>query len=182
MLLGLKNNIGGIVIPPIIKDSIVLWYDIDKQGMSDIISTNKLKDISNNRDGNLIGFGFTGGNKELVFDGVGYIKTNNLLILTNYTGIAKRTNINNIRLFNNKSSSPYINYKYYCTDLKKEILWNGSNWIDYNGNMPNIPKKGTTAQRPTGVQIGYTYKDTDLGKWIIWGGDAWENIDGSPLE
>ena len=43
-------------------------------------------------------------------------------------------------------------------------------------------KKGTTSQRPTGVQIGYTYKDTDLGKWIIWGGDTWENIDGNPLE
>lgn len=89
--------------------------------------------------------------------------------------------INNIGLFDNKPSSPYINYKYYCTDLKKEILWDGSNWIDHNGNIPNISKLGTTSQRPTGVQIGFTYKDTDLNKWIIWNGEAWENIDGTAL-
>ena len=56
----------------------------------------------------------------------------------------------------------------------------------YMNNSLNItqtlyPKKGTTAQRPTEVQIGFTYKDTDLNKWIIWNGEAWENIDGAAL-
>lgn len=94
--IGFNNKRGGIVIPPQIKDSIVLWYDIGKQTISDIIATNKLKDISNhNLDGDLIDFGFEGSNIELVFDGIGYVKTSNLPILENYTVIAKRTNNNN---------------------------------------------------------------------------------------
>ena len=54
-------------------------------------------------------------------------------------------------------------------------------YIDSLGNPANASKKGTTAQRPTGVQIGFTYKDIDLNKWIIWNGEAWENIDGTAL-
>lgn len=72
------------------------------------------------------------------------------------------------------------NFKYFDTTINKEITWNGNQWID-NDNPINVLKKGTTAQRPTGVQIGFTYKDTDLNKWIIWNGDAWENIDGTAL-
>lgn len=58
---------------------------------------------------------------------------------------------------------------------------NKKQWIDAMNNPYNALKKGTTAQRPTGVQIGFTYKDTDLNKWIIWNGEAWENIDGTAL-
>ena len=88
-----------------------------------------------------------------------------------------------------------VGMSYFCTDKNAPgesnpgimIYYKGNNvWVDSNGvivdeTYPTL-KKGTTAQRPTGVQIGYTYKDTDQGKWIIWGGDVWENIDGSPLE
>lgn len=68
----------------------------------------------------------------------------------------------------------------YNISLKNnKILINKSN--DALGNPANALKKGTTAQRPTGVQIGFTYKDTDLNKWIIWNGEAWENVDGTAL-
>lgn len=61
-------------------------------------------------------------------------------------------------------------------------IWKvGNKFINADGNPNDILKKGTTAQRPTGVQIGFTYKDTDLNKWIIWNGEAWENIDGTAL-
>lgn len=56
-----------------------------------------------------------------------------------------------------------------------------TNLILYQKEFLVINKKGTTAQRPTGIQIGFTYKDTDLNKWIIWNGEAWENIDGTAL-
>lgn len=87
-----------------------------------------------------------------------------------------------------------IGFTYFSTDKKSSesnkdgltIYYKGNNiWVDSLGRIvdDNYPKlkKGTTAQRPTGVQIGFTYKDTDLNKWIIWNGEAWENIDGTAL-
>lgn len=72
-------------------------------------------------------------------------------------------------------------YMIYDNTVKKPLWYNNNKWIDSNGDAADVIKKGTTAQRPTGVQIGFTYKDTDLNKWIIWNGEAWENIDGTAL-
>lgn len=151
--IGFKNNIGGIVVPPIIKDSIVLWYDIGKQGMSDIISTNKLKDISNNnRDGKLVDFGFTGGNKELIFDGIGYIKTNNLPVLTDYTVIAKRTNINN------KDEDVYFSSlgSGDLTSASKSLFWIEGGFIN---NMYYTYSKGY--KNPIFISDSITYQTSE---------------------
>lgn len=67
------------------------------------------------------------------------------------------------------------------TEFKPIYAKEDGGYIDALGNPANALKKGTTAQRPTEVQIGFTYKDTDLNKWIIWNGEAWENIDGTAL-
>ena len=40
---------------------------------------------------------------------------------------------------------------------------------------------GTTAERPTRIEVGYQYFDTTLGKTIVWDGSAWVNVDGSAL-
>lgn len=115
--------------------------------------------------------------------------------------------ISNNRVVNYKNNIIGLYIPYYNLNPNNKyidiIIENGKGTVDYNEDIYiSVPyiidpykntnfsinedefnlKKGTTSQRPTGVQIGYTYKDTDLGKWIIWGGDAWENIDGSPLE
>ena len=70
---------------------------------------------------------------------------------------------------------------FYDTDLQKQIFWNGSSWMDMNGNPADSKLSGTTSERPTGVQIGYTFKDTTLDKLIIWNGAKWVNMDGSTL-
>lgn len=47
---------------------------------------------------------------------------------------------------------------------------------------PSLPlKKGSTQERPTGVDVGFIYKDTTLNKLIVWDGDAWVNMDGTVL-
>lgn len=64
-------------------------------------------------------------------------------------------------------------FEYYDSTLKKKILWNGSKWIDSNGNDANVKYNGTTAQRPTNINIGFQYFDTDLNKPIYWTGSTW---------
>lgn len=47
---------------------------------------------------------------------------------------------------------------------------------------PSLPlKKGSTQERPTGIEVGFIYKDTTLNKLIVWDGDAWVNMDGTVL-
>ena len=72
-------------------------------------------------------------------------------------------------------------FLYYDTSLKKSIRWNGSSWIDSNGNPADAKKQGISIERPSNVQIGYIYKDTTLNKLIIWDGAAWVNLDGTQL-
>lgn len=72
-------------------------------------------------------------------------------------------------------------FQYFDSTLKKPIWWNGSAWIDKDGNPADAKKQGTTEQRPSSVQIGYIYKDTTLNKLIVWEGTKWVNIDGTEL-
>lgn len=71
--------------------------------------------------------------------------------------------------------------QYYDRTLNRPIWWNGSSWVDKDGNPADAKKQGTTEQRPSSVQIGYIYKDTTLGKLILWNGTAWVNLDGTEL-
>lgn len=48
----------------------------------------------------------------------------------------------------------------------KNIYWNGTIWIDEQGNPVDSTKQGTTQQRPTGVKAGFYYFDTTLNKPI----------------
>ena len=71
---------------------------------------------------------------------------------------------------------------YFDKTLQMPIWSNGNGkWIDANGNPADAKKKGTTEERPSGVQIGYIFKDTSLGKLIIWDGSSWVNMDGTQL-
>ena len=67
------------------------------------------------------------------------------------------------------------------TSLNKIIWWNGSCWIDANGNPADAKKQGATEERPTDINIGFIYKDTTLNKLIIWNGSSWVNMDGTVL-
>lgn len=72
-------------------------------------------------------------------------------------------------------------FEYYDTTLNKKILWNGTTWVNLDGNSLDIRKSGTTAERPSNVEIGVIYKDTTLNKLILWEGTKWVNLDGSEL-
>lgn len=102
--------------------------------------------------------------------------------LTEYLGVTDIDNSNFKTNINIKLFESFI----YNSDIYKLDKYFNSVYYKINENNNYIPKleelhKGTTAQRPTEVQIGFTYKDTDLNKWIIWNGEAWENIDGTAL-
>lgn len=102
-----------------------------------------------------------------------------------YTIIQTYKYINDVN-YNSSANRPYAGWAitgqfFFDTTLKKPLWWDGSNWIDSNKNPADAKKQGTTAERPTGVQIGYVYKDTTLNKLIIWDGTEWINMDGTAL-
>lgn len=68
-------------------------------------------------------------------------------------------------------------FEYYDTTLKKKILWNGTAWVNLDGSSLDIKKSGTTAERPSNVEIGFIYKDTTLNKLIIWEGSEWVKLE-----
>lgn len=72
-------------------------------------------------------------------------------------------------------------FEYYDATLNKKILWNGTTWVNLDGSSLDIKKSGTTAERPSNVEIGFIYKDTTLNKLILWEGTKWVNIDGTEL-
>ena len=56
----------------------------------------------------------------------------------------------------------------------------------YNSNYEHIiigaaKKQGTTAQRPTNVDVGFDYFDATLGKPIYWNGTVWVDATGTPV-
>ena len=71
-------------------------------------------------------------------------------------------------------------FTYYDQVKRKHITaYSNTEWFDENGNPADALTKGTTAQRPTGVQIGFTYKDTTLDKLIAWDGTKWVDSEGN---
>lgn len=62
---------------------------------------------------------------------------------------------------------------YFDTTLNKPVWWNGTEWIDYNGNPADVKTSGSTTNRPTGVQVGFQYFDTDINSPVYWSGTEW---------
>ena len=108
-----------------------------------------------------------------------YVELNNINQCESYVYETKTDNC----IIHSKSIPKYGEWTFGDVVIidKNKYIYNGEKWVDTLGNPADAFKKGTTSQRPTGVQIGFTYKDTDLNKWIIWNGEAWENIDGTAL-
>ena len=72
----------------------------------------------------------------------------------------------------------YKGYTWYDTDLKKEIIYNGTEWVNKDGS--SLKNKGTTEERPTtALTIGFVYEDTTLNKLIMWNGTKWINALGN---
>ena len=73
-------------------------------------------------------------------------------------------------------------YLYYDKSLDYPIWWNGTNWVDSEGNSAS-KNKGTTAERPilNSTNEGFEYYDTTLKKKILWNSTDWVNIDGTAL-
>ena len=91
-------------------------------------------------------------------------------------------------------------FKFFDTTLSKPIWWNGTVWVDYNGNVVNdvaLKKKGMLSERPDArdlnVPIGYMYMwektelddvtggQTPTGEVIPiwWNGNDWQDASGN---
>lgn len=64
-------------------------------------------------------------------------------------------------------------YKYFDTTLNKPIWWNGTKWVDYNGNDADVKTSGTTSERPSNVTVGFQYFDTEINSPVYWNGEEW---------
>ena len=73
----------------------------------------------------------------------------------------------------NRPTYSYIGKSYFDTTLNKPIWWNGTKWVDYNGNDADVKTSGTTAQRPSDVITGFQYFDTDINSPVYWNGIEW---------
>lgn len=77
-----------------------------------------------------------------------------------------------------------IGSMFFRTDLHKPIFNDKERgyYVDADGNRFDLPREGTSNNRPSNVNFGFIYKDTTLGKLIIWDGSSWVNMDGTELE
>lgn len=65
--------------------------------------------------------------------------------------------------------------------LDKVISYNGTAWVEEDGEVAGIRRTGTSNQRPTPTNIGFKYFDTSLGKPIYWNGSAWTDANGETV-
>ena len=72
-------------------------------------------------------------------------------------------------------------YVYFDTSLGYPIWFNGTSWVEHDGEAAGIKRNGTTSNRPTPTNVGFAYFDTSIGKMIVWNGSAWVNMDGTSL-
>lgn len=63
----------------------------------------------------------------------------------------------------NRPSNPQIGFQYFDTTLNKPLWWNGTKWVESEGNDADSTPitSGAFANKPTGVDIGYAYFCTD---------------------
>lgn len=74
---------------------------------------------------------------------------------------------------NRPSSLITTGYKYFDTTLNKPIWWNGTKWVDYNGNSADAKTSGTTSERPSDVNVGFQYFDAEINSPVYWNGEEW---------
>lgn len=69
------------------------------------------------------------------------------------------------KTFGSTSSRPinnlYKGFQYFDTTLNKPVWWNGTKWVNLEGNDADSLMSGSFADRPTGVKVGYSYFCTD---------------------
>lgn len=82
---------------------------------------------------------------------------------------------NQVGNYSNIDNVPASKKRGYGINLadKKIIVTFNDKLFDSQGNPADALKKGTTSQRPTGVQPGFHYFDTDLGHDMVWDGQEW---------
>lgn len=72
----------------------------------------------------------------------------------------------------------HAGFVYYDTDLDKQIMWNGKDWVGTDGS--NLQKIGTSKERPIDyINVGFLYKDTDINELIVWDGEFWRDLKGN---
>lgn len=54
-----------------------------------------------------------------------------------------------------------IGFQYFDTTLNKPIWWNGTKWVDKDGNNADFKSQGTFAEKPSSSYIGFAYFCTD---------------------
>lgn len=105
------------------------------------------------------------------------------------------TNAKGIRLDNVKSvfgnvdkrnemtqlSSVNRGLEFYDTTYNKNVVWNGSSWVEYDGASAGIPRYGITGNRPDSSLIyrGFQFYDISLEKPIWWNGTKWVDATGA---
>ena len=72
----------------------------------------------------------------------------------------------------------YKGYSYYNTENGIQCVYDGNSIIGVDG-YENKKRRGTTQERPSGVQEGFEFYDSTLKKKILFNGLAWVNMDGS---
>lgn len=102
-----------------------------------------------------------------------------------YGGI--RPNIQQITDISGKVLPDYgvLGLKFYDTELKKNIMWDGSKWVDIaTGYDADFIGKGESEIRPavTAEDSGFVFFDTTLGKPIWWNGTNWVDATGTTVE
>ena len=113
------------------------------------------------------------------------IGNNDVFILKNYSKSNKVPFLKNGISSGDTSSRPTnipIGFQYFDTTLNKPIWWNGTNWVDKDGNNADFKSQGTFAEKPSSSYIGFAYFCTDkqttggtTNGIIIYhkGGDVW---------
>lgn len=78
-------------------------------------------------------------------------------------------------------TSDDIGYLCYNKTLNKPVFWNGTDWTDSLSNISSVSIKGSTEERPLGVDSGFQYFDTTLKKPIWKTEDGWVDCTGASV-
>lgn len=74
-----------------------------------------------------------------------------------------------------RPANPGKGQPFFDRTLGMTIWYNGSIWIDSNGDNADIPRKGDTSERPNpkDVSVGFQYYDTTLKRLLTSNGTEW---------
>lgn len=68
---------------------------------------------------------------------------------------------------------------YYNTTLSQNLVYDGSAWVEEDGEAAGIARSGAFADAPTPTNAGFEYFNTDTNKPMYWNGSAWYYADGT---